>query len=118
MKESDHDAQCIARQIDDLAVYLSGQQQEGTDFFLPKFVAAKLKTNEASALGLLSLLEEEGILTHEYHVLCKATGALITTVPTLRDLRDSYQCDYCGRDHTQEYEVEVQLVFKGEFRHL
>ena len=42
MKESDHDAQCIARQIDDLAVYLSGQQQEGTDFFLPKFVAAKL----------------------------------------------------------------------------
>ena len=37
---------------------------------------------------------------------------------TLRDLRDSYQCDYCGRDHTQEYEVEVQLVFKGECRHL
>lgn len=102
----------LAKQIDDLAGYLSGQQQKGTDLFLPKLVAAELKTNEASALGLLSLLEDEGILTHEYHILCKATGALIATVPTLHDLNDSYPCDYCGRDHTQEDEVQVQLVFK------
>jgi hypothetical protein len=102
----------LARQIDDVIGYLSVQQQKGTNFFLPKLVAAKLKTNEASALGLLSLLEEEGILTHEYHVLCKATGALISTVSSLRDLDETYQCDYCGKDHSQENEVEVQLVFK------
>lgn len=101
----------LAKQIDALAGYLSEQQQKGIDFFLPKLVAAKLKTNEASALGLLSLLEDEGILTHEYHVLCKTTGALIAKVPSLRDLDDSYPCDHCGKDHAEEDEVQVQLVF-------
>jgi hypothetical protein len=102
----------VARQLEDLVEYLSQQQQRGTDIFLPKLVAVKLNINEASALGLLSLLEEGGILTHEYHVLCRASGVLITTVQSLRDLEETYPCDYCGTDHTQEDEVKVQLVFK------
>jgi hypothetical protein len=102
----------LAEQIDRLAAYLAEQQRAGTTDFLPKLVAVKLGISEAAALGLLMLLEEAGLLSHEYHVLCKATNALIGSARSLSEIEDLYECDFCGKEHSAEQDIKVELVFR------
>jgi hypothetical protein len=101
----------LARQLDLLAGYLAEQQKSGTTDFLPKLAAVKLGLSEAAALGLFRVLENAGVLTHEYHVLCKNTNALITSVVSLSELEDTYECDFCGTEHGTD-DVKVELVFR------
>jgi hypothetical protein len=101
----------VAKQLDDLFAYLSAQQQNGITDFLPKLTAVKLNTSEAVALGLLRVFEDAGILSHEYHILCKRTGALIAALPSLSNIADSYECNFCGDEHGID-DLKVELVFK------
>jgi len=101
----------LAKQLDAVWDYLSSQQREGVQDFLPKLAAVKLGLNEAAALGLLMLLEDAGLLAHQYDVLCRNTNALITSVPSLQEVEDGYDCNFCGRDHAAD-ELRVELVFR------
>jgi hypothetical protein len=101
----------LSKQLGDLFGYLLVQQKDGISDFMPKLVAARLGMNEAAALGLLRAFENAGIVSHEYHVLCRSTSALIDVVPSLSDIADSYECNFCGREHGID-DLKIELVFK------
>jgi hypothetical protein len=97
-----------------LVDFISQQVAAGRMEIVPAIAAQSLKISEAEVLGYLMLFQREGLLHPIYQVYCKNKRALLSEVESPRQIAESIDCQYCGEDHSNPDELEVELIFRVE----
>jgi hypothetical protein len=100
-------------QLELLETYIGGEVEEGRTRIVPALAATALKKSEAETLALLMLFEDAGVLTHEYDIVCKRTGAVLKTVADKSELEDEFHvpCQLCDVEHGCD-DLRTELVFE------
>ena len=96
-----------------LEQYVGHEVSEGRMRIIPALAANYLRKSEAETLALLMLLEDAGLLTHEYDIVCKRTGSVLKKVSNLAELEDAARqpCRLCDTEHGCD-DLRTDLVFE------
>lgn len=99
--------------LDALANYIVGELEEGRSRIVPALAAAHLKQSEAETLGLLMLLEDAGLIRHQYDIVCRKTNAVLATVSSKSELEHVIPvlCQLCDAEHGAD-DLRIELVFE------
>jgi len=99
--------------LEALETYIGHEVEDGRTRIVPALAANSLRKSEAETLALLMLFEDGGVLTHEYDIVCKRTGAVLKTVADKSELQDALPvpCQFCDQEHGAD-DIRTELVFE------
>jgi hypothetical protein len=91
--------------------YVLERAEAGYSEVIPTLAAERLGLPSVEVLGLLMLLEDEGVLRHHYRIYCRSSDGVLADVQTKEEvLRETY-CKFCDKNHSEEA-LSVELVFE------
>lgn len=102
----------LSQKLDSIAEYIVDQRARGAGEVEPELAARATRTTEATALGLLMLLEDEGLLKHVYNIYCSRTRSFLESVTDKRQLPRALRCRFCDAEHSDPDDLEVELAFQ------
>lgn len=99
--------------LETLETYIGHEVEDGRTRIVPALAATSLRKSEAETLALLMLFEDAGVLTHEYDIVCKRTGAVLKTVADKSELENAIPvpCQLCDAEHGSD-DLRTELVFE------
>lgn len=97
--------------LEKLKTYVTSRGEPGQHYVIPSLAAEHLGISTVETLGLLMLLEENGLLRHKYRIYCKDKDAVLLEVREQEDLPAQIDCKYCDRKHG-ESDLYIEVVFE------
>jgi hypothetical protein len=99
--------------LETLETYIGREVEDGRTRIVPALAATSLRKSEAETLALFMLFEDAGVVTHEYDIVCKRTGAVLKTVTDKSKLEDAFRapCQLCDTEHGSD-DLRTELVFE------
>jgi hypothetical protein len=97
--------------VESLRAYVEERLKEGSHVVIPSVAAQYLGISTPETLGLLMVLEKEGLLSHRYRLYCKSNDTVLFETANRSSLPVDPYCKFCDRDHDED-ELEVEVVFE------
>ena len=98
-----------------LRTYIEQSLRAGRHVIIPSVAAGHLGLSTPETLGLLMVLENEGLLQHKYRLYCKLNDAVVFETTDQRSLPVNPYCKFCDCNHNEnELDIEVVIEISAE----
>jgi hypothetical protein len=97
--------------LKNLLAYVLERAEGGYSEIIPTLAAERLGLSSVEVLGLLMLLENDGVLRHHYRIYCRAGDGVLADVRTKEEVPRKIYCKFCDKDQNEDT-LSVELIFQ------